>query len=210
MEKTVFFIRHGYALHNKLFPIIGSRAYNEFRDTDLMELGHKQAQQLGKQWKDINNIDLILVSPCQRTLKTAMLIFENNDNPDMLAQDFLTEYPMGGDLEICNKRQSKKDLEYFYPYICFDQLKSDSKYWPNEVENIPKLQLRIQDMIDYIGQRKEKTIAVVSHSSFIGMFKDHKIGDEAHELKHCYPYKVMMRYDELGNFLGKTIVNETK
>ena len=106
MEKTVFFIRHGYALHNKLFPIIGTRAYSEFRDTDLMELGHKQAKVLGKMWNELENIELVLVSPCQRTLKTAMLIFENNDNPDILALDFLAEYPLGGKAEITKLRYS--------------------------------------------------------------------------------------------------------
>ena len=31
MEKTLFCIRHGYALHNKLFWTIGRKAYGEFR-----------------------------------------------------------------------------------------------------------------------------------------------------------------------------------
>lgn len=202
MEKTVFFIRHGYALHNKLFPIIGSRAYSEFRDTDLMELGYKQAKVLGKTWNELENIELVLVSPCQRTLKTAMLIFENNDNPDILALDFLAEYPLGGNAEICNKRQEKSNLEYFYPYINFDQLKDDKLYWPENIETRSNLYSRISEMLDYIGQRKEKKIAIVSHSSFIGMFKDNKIGDEQNELKHCFPYRVKMFYNKKGEFLG--------
>ena len=208
MEKTVFFIRHGYAVHNKLFPIIGRRAYSEFRDTDLMELGHTQARVLGKMWDELRNIELVLISPCQRTLKTAMLIFENNDNPDMLALDFLAEFPLGGDAEICNKRQNKPLLEYFYPYINFDQLKSDKLYWPKNVETKLQLQDRINEMIDYIGQRKEKKIAVVSHSSFIGMFKDNKIGDEQNELKHCCPYEVKMYYNEKGEFIGQNFLKE--
>jgi broad specificity phosphatase PhoE len=209
MEKTVFFIRHGYALHNKLFPIIGTRAYSEFRDTDLMELGYNQASALGKLWHEISNIELILTSPCQRTLKTAMLIFENVDEPDILAQDFLTEFPMGGNAEICNKRQKRPNLEYFYPYVNFDQLKKDDEYWPDNIETKYKLHGRINEMIHYIGQRKEKKIAIVSHSSFIGMFKDDAIGNEQNELKHCFPYKVKMFYDDNGNFLKKKVVTDS-
>ena len=209
MEKTVFFIRHGYALHNKLFPIIGTRAYSEFRDTDLMELGYKQASALGKLWHERKNIELILTSPCQRTLKTVMLIFENEDEPDILAQDFLTEFPMGGNAEICNKRQKRSNLDYFYPYVNFDQLKRDDEYWSQNVETKAQLRERISEMIDYIGKRREKKIAIVSHSSFIGMFKDGLIGNEQNELKHCFPYEVKMYYDEEGNFLGKKIVDNS-
>ena len=45
-------------------------------------------------------------------------------------------------------------------------------------------------MKDWILKRPEKTIAIVSHSSFIGQFKDKKMGDEQNELKHCFPYKI--------------------
>ena len=50
MEKTIYCIRHGYALHNKLFWDIGRRAYNEFRDTPLLEEGYNQAKRLGENW----------------------------------------------------------------------------------------------------------------------------------------------------------------
>ena len=46
--KTLYCIRHGYALHNKLFHYIGSRAYREFRDTPLLYEGIIQAQNLCK------------------------------------------------------------------------------------------------------------------------------------------------------------------
>ncbi len=48
MEKTLYCIRHGYALHNKLFFEIGPRAYSEYRDTPLLEKGFNQAKTLNK------------------------------------------------------------------------------------------------------------------------------------------------------------------
>jgi len=58
-------------------------------------------------------------------------------------------------------------------------------------------------MLDWIGKRPEKNIAIVSHSSFIGMFKDGFIGDENNQLEHCYPYNIKINYDENGKFISK-------
>ena len=59
MEKTIYFIRHGYALHNKLFWDIGPRAYSEYRDTPLLEKGYEQAKRLNRTWNEIDDIQLI-------------------------------------------------------------------------------------------------------------------------------------------------------
>jgi|TARA_B100000795_G_C22750994_1_gene419419 hypothetical protein len=51
--------------------------------------------------------------------------------------------------------------------------------------------------IDLNKKRDEKNICVVSHSSFIGDLKDGFIGDEEHELKHCFPYKYNIIFQEI-------------
>ena len=70
MEKILYCIRHGYAVHNKLFQYIGRRAYTEFRDPNLLESGYNQAKMLNKTWKELDDIQLVVVSPCVRTLDT--------------------------------------------------------------------------------------------------------------------------------------------
>ena len=155
MEKTCYFIRHGHAMHNKLFWDIGKRAYREFRDTNLLYDGYEQCEDLRNSWKNLKNVELVCVSPCVRTLDTALFTFKNH-NVKLIAKDFLIEYPLGGD----------------------------------ERETYENLNLRIEKMKQWIKKRPETTITVVSHSSFIGMFKDKKIGDEKNELKHCFPYTV--------------------
>ena len=60
-------------------------------------------------------------------------------------------------------------------------------------ETIDELKERIHKLNDFLKKRQETEIAIVGHSSFIGQYKDKKIGllengDE--ELLHCYPYKV--------------------
>ena len=49
-----------------------------------------------------------------------------------------------------------------------------------------------EKFLDWIKKRPEKNICVVSHSSFIGELKDGVMGDEKHELKHCFPYKYVV------------------
>ena len=60
------------------------------------------------------------------------------------------------------------------------------------VNEFDKMIKRIELLEEQLLQRPEKTIAIVGHSSFIGQFKDKKIGDEEHELKHCFPYKFII------------------
>ena len=67
---------------------------------------------------------------------------------------------------------------------------------------------RIEKMFDWIGQRRETRIAIVSHSSFIGQTKDNKIGDENNELLHCYPYKVRVQYSQNKKFISMNEITE--
>jgi len=64
--------------------------------------------------------------------------------------------------------------------------------WTKERESIEGLDKRVQEMIEYIKRRPEKKIAIVSHASFIGHFKDNHIAyieNGEQELKHCFPYE---------------------
>ena len=192
MEKTIYCIRHGYALHNKLFWDIGRRAYNEYRDTPLLEEGYEQAKNLSSSWNELKNVELVVVSPCHRTLETACFVFKNKNIP-FIAKDFLIEYPIGG-YENCNRRKDISDLKYKYPFINFE-ITDNVLNWSKRKETILELENRIEEMVCWIGKRKENHIAIVTHSSFLGQFKDKKIGDEKYELKHCYPYKIKLKYD---------------
>ena len=206
MEKTLYCIRHGYSYHNKLFWDIGRRAYVEFRDTPLLEKGFCEAKLLNKTWQELPKIELVLVSPLTRTLQTAEFIFRNRNIP-MIAKDFLLDFPLGGD-ELCNYRKEIDDLRYIYPYVNFEIM--DNKYnWKPNRETVLDLNNRIEDMLSWIGNRREQHIAIVSHSSYLGQFKDRKIGDETNELKHCFPYKLKTRFDSNKNFVSmKEVTND--
>lgn len=195
MNKKLYLIRHGYALHNELFHKIGLQAFRipQTIDSPLTNEGHLQSIELGHSWEKKNEIDLVLVSPLTRTLETCMNIFGDTNIP-IISQEFLREYPIGE--ETCNKRSSLISLKNKYPKVEF-YLESDiDTLWNSDYrESIEELENRLNKMINYLHGRNEKNIAIVGHSSFLGQFKDNHIGymengDE--ELKHCHPYEFIL------------------
>jgi len=190
--KTIYFVRHGYALHNFLFWKIGKQAY-DIRDTQLLQKGIEQASHLGDTWEDKNKIDLVVCSPSIRTLDTALMIFKDT-NHKIVASDLILEYPQGS--EVCNRRKDKTVLQALYPQVNFLDIIYEKLPWNYTKESKDSLHKRIQTFIDWVKTRKEKNICVVSHSSFIGELKDGVIGDENNELKHCFPYKFTITFDQ--------------
>ena len=194
MSKNVYCIRHGIAEHNMNYFKYGSSTFYDpqFIDTSLVQEGFNQAKQLGETWKDIDTIELVIVSPLKRTLQTACEIFKHKQVP-MIALEYIREFPLGK--HTCNKRSSKDMLVTKYPHINFDNLQSnqDDIWMSHREETVDELNLRIQKLKEFIASRSETNIALVNHSSFIGQMKDQEIkyldnGQE--ELKHCYPYLI--------------------
>ena len=191
--KVLYLIRHGVAEHNVQYNKIGKKAFYGEKNTDtkLTEEGHQQSIVLGQTWENINDIELVLCSSLTRALETAENIFIQS-NVKMIALDLLKEFPEG--LQTVNKRSNKEDLIQTYKKIDFSYLDTneDSTWNPKREETIDELNERIEKIDEFIKNRKEEKIAIVGHSSFIGQYKDKKIGlmengDE--ELLHCFPYK---------------------
>ena len=191
--KTLYFIRHGISEHNVLYHDFGKKVFYDKRyyDTKLTPEGTQQSIQLSNTWKDIHKVELVLCSSLSRTLETARNIFINMSVP-IFALDILKEYPQG--LQTCNKRSEKKILIDEYQEIDFTNVNDVDTMWNHErEETIDELNQRIQMLNDFIQTRKETEIAIIGHNSFIGQYKDKKIGLMEHgneELLHCYPYKI--------------------
>ena len=189
MNRFVYCIRHGTALHNVMFKTIGRDAYTKYMDTCLVAHGVDEAKELGKTWKNISDIDVVLVSPLTRTLETAKHIFKNHCVP-IIAYDCLMEHPQAE--ELCNLRIDKQTLIKEYPFIDFSNISNNHKvHWSDEYDEeseFYKLKARIETLRKIINNM-DGQIAIVSHSSFLGEYMFNKIGDENNELRHCYPYK---------------------
>jgi|TARA_B110000495_G_C22991118_1_gene583636 broad specificity phosphatase PhoE len=170
------------------------KAYQYFHDTPLTVKGIIEAELLGNEWGEINDIELVVTSPLMRTLCTTENIFYNINVP-VIVYDGIKEHPQSE--EWCNLRSSKTVLIERFPDYDFSDLKTDNdtewqrKRLPEE-EEMKKLNERIEKFKRWIMARPEKKIAVVCHSSFLGKMMFGKIGDEKNELKHCKPYEYLL------------------
>jgi len=190
--KTVYCIRHGTAEHNVLFHEVGEKAYMMIRDSNLTPEGETESIELGENWLDKNNIELVLVSPLTRTIKTATNIFKNT-NIKILAYDELKEYP--GSYEPINHRKDKRDLVLkYHPTVNFKFLSEKDYLWNDTIiESMESLKKRVLKMKDFILSRKENNIAIVSHSSYLSYFLKGKTANFNDELKHCFPYAINIK-----------------
>ena len=188
--KTLYFIRHGLALHNQLFAKEGAKAFYNPRgiDAPLIKEGWAQSSRLNETINDFS-IDLVLVSPLLRTLQTANEVFRGTNIPIKCVEN-LREYPIGS--QTCNQRvQIEKRMREF-TRIDFSEIGRNPEIdYQESDETILDLDMRIESMKEYIRALPHSNIAIVSHSSFIGQWKDNHIryienGDI--ELKHCHPY----------------------
>ena len=194
MSQCLYLIRHGKALHNELYEIIGVHAFRapEVIDSPLTNVGHQQARVLAETIHE-KNIDLVLVSPLMRALQTAHGIFKDTNIP-IRCLECLREYPIGED--TCNQRSDISLLRVRFPRIDFSKIEIDEDIlWTETRETRENLQKRVDEAKRYIKTLPETKIAVVSHNGFIGQLKDKHISymeNGEQDLKHCEPYEYKM------------------
>lgn len=188
--KKIFCIRHGLALHNVLYKVIKHHAYSDkYKDTPLVDEGVCQSEKLGLKWKEKNNIEIVFVSPLTRTIETALNIFKGTI-VKIVAVEEIIEYSQGK--EYCNLRKNKSVLKEKYPMIDFSLIEETPKYWNvDRRETFEELNKRDNVFKNFLLNRNEKKIAVVSHSTYLKQFLFNYVDsiDETKELKHCYPYE---------------------
>ena len=194
-DKKIYCIRHGTALHNDLWWTMHENAYQLYHDTPLTHKGWAEAELLGRNWEELQNIELVVTSPLMRTLSTTygmlLSIPQPQDRPKVIVYDGIKEHPQSE--EWCNLRSCKTVIAERFPEFDFSNISEFDTEWcrqrrsPEHEMNL--LKIRIEHFKSWLKRRPEKKIAVVSHSSFLGQMMYNKIGDERNELKHCYPYE---------------------
>ena len=191
MKKLLYLIRHGLAIHNENFLKYGERTFFDpkYVDTHLTEEGVQQSLQLGKTWQNVDDIELVLVSPLYRTLETATNIFKDKDVP-IISLEELGEHPIGK--HTCNKRSSKELLIQDFPNINLDNIEGEDHLWTSDKgEDISSLKRRISNIKSFIEKRNEKTICIISHAKLLEKMKYDKISlmeNGKSEIDHCFPY----------------------
>uniref|UniRef100_A0A6T6LAC5 Phosphoglycerate mutase n=2 Tax=Rhodosorus marinus TaxID=101924 RepID=A0A6T6LAC5_9RHOD len=179
-EKILHLIRHGQGSHNldaimQNSPCVcatSGRAYccynkHEHVDARLTDLGREQASSLSERGLVP---ELILVSPLTRTLQTATLAFPENKIPMVVKEDI--REVLG--LHECDRRGKISEVRKNFHYPTFgEELDEEDlrfkSYYP-ELEPHEHVWKRGTSILDWIAERPEKELALVTHSGFLRRF----------------------------------------
>ncbi|CAA0806742.1 Phosphoglycerate mutase-like protein 1 [Striga hermonthica] len=169
----------------------------EYFDAHLTELGWQQVvDNLRKHVHStglINKIDVVITSPLTRTIQTAVGVFggkgctDNTDilplmianagnsgraaisslnSPPILAVEQCREH-LG--VHPCDKRRSIGEYQCLFPAVDFSLIESDDdSAWKADVrETKEEVATRGKNFFNWLFTRKEKEIAIVTHSGFL-------------------------------------------
>ncbi|CAD5193862.1 unnamed protein product [Musa acuminata subsp. malaccensis] len=195
--KTVHVVRHAQGIHNvegeKDYKAYLSP---ELFDAHLTPLGWDQVDSLRKHIKACGlskKIELVITSPLLRTMQTAVGVFggdshsDGNNTPALMVENagksrrpaisslncppfIAVEYcreHLG--VHPCDKRSSISEYRQLFPAIDFSLIENDEDIlWKADVrEANEEVAARGVKFINWLWTRKEKEIAIVSHSGFL-------------------------------------------
>ena len=154
IEKTVYILRHGQSVDN-VSPVFQSES------SPLSEKGIKQAEDMAKRISKIS-FDTLIASPILRTKQTAEIITKSTRKEVEFSELFV-------------ERIKPKNL-YGKPYT---DVKAN-ELWRNweksmftegmrveDGENFDDLMVRAEKALDFLKNRPEKSLVVVTHGFFI-------------------------------------------
>eukprot|EP01134_Creolimax_fragrantissima_P000659 CFRG0659T1 len=165
--KTVHFIRHAEGIHNAARSQFGREAYRDwaYYDAELTDTGFEQVLKAKEELETEGVVaDVVIASPLTRTLQTAHGIFDSSITP-FVAYEGIRErygaYP-------CDKRKDVSLLESQYPNVDFGLMKSEKdELWTEIREPEDNIKSRVIEFLDFLVNRPEQRIAVVSHNDFL-------------------------------------------
>ncbi|KAH1103335.1 hypothetical protein AAZX31_13G236100 [Glycine max] len=195
--KTIHLVRHGQGIHNvEGDKDYNAYMKPEYFDAHLTPLGWQEVDSLRKDVHDsglMKRIDLVIASPLLRTLQTAVGVFggesytditdvlplmvENAGNsnraaisslncPPIVAVELCREH-LG--VRPCDKRRSISEYQSLFPAIDFSLIDSnEDTWWKADVrETKEELAARGRKFMNWLGTRKEKEIAIVTHRALL-------------------------------------------
>lgn len=164
-DKTLYWIRHGESFSN-----LSEKNYS-IVDPGLTTNGLAQCKVL-KSYIDANkildNIDLIVVSPLNRTLETCANIIgtKTKDDINIISLDEIREHVN----QPCHKRNSIKEKKKKYKFVNFTKI-TDNEDLIYEKFNgqEPKTNVvsRCEWFVNWLKKRKEKNIMIITHGNFL-------------------------------------------
>jgi broad specificity phosphatase PhoE len=167
-RKTFYFVRHGESLLN-------SKGVRQGSEGGLSEKGKAQAETTAQSLCHLP-IDIILVSPYQRTKETAAIINQAFQPPRTIEYiELLKE--RRNPTEIIGKSMEDPNVRRIVDMI--DKTYHSDEYRFSDEENFLDLKERARKVLSYLGKRREKNIIVLTHGIFLRMIIAYMLyGDE--------------------------------
>lgn len=178
-SKTLILSRHAEGEHNVALAQFGPTALYTLAhfDAPLSLLG-KQSCRLMREaissdtsLAKIYDFDLLLVSPLQRTIQTAQILFP--EKYSVLSYKNIVSLECCRErygLHYCDKRRPRAELVRSHPEIEFTLDSEEDELWTkmaNQREEFPSLKGRIEKLLKWISEKEESKIAVVTHSTVL-------------------------------------------
>ncbi|XP_057495989.1 phosphoglycerate mutase-like protein 1 [Actinidia eriantha] len=195
--KTLHIVRHAQGIHNVDGEKNYKAYMNpEYFDAQLTPLGWQQVDNLRKHVRScglIKKVDLVITSPLFRTMQTAVGVFGGEGYTDrmdavplMVANAGNSDRPAISSLDCppivavelcrehlgvhpCDKRRSISEYQRLFPAVDFSLIESDEDVlWKANIrETKEELEARGTTFMNWLWMRKEKEIAIVTHSGFL-------------------------------------------
>ncbi|KAM7470568.1 hypothetical protein LguiA_008751 [Lonicera macranthoides] len=195
--KTLHLVRHAQGIHNvegdKNYKAYMSP---EYLDAQLTPLGWQQVENLRKHVHAsglFKRIDLVITSPLLRTMQTAVGVFGGEGYTDrmdavplMVANAGISDHSAISSLNCppivavelcrehlgvhpCDRRRSISEYQCLFPAIDFSLIESDEDVlWKENIrETKEEVAARGAKFLNWLWTRKEKEIAIVTHSGFL-------------------------------------------
>ncbi|KAJ6310325.1 hypothetical protein OIU76_015119 [Salix suchowensis] len=195
--KTIHLVRHAQGVHNVEGEKNYKAYMNpEYLDAPLTQLGWQQVDNLRKHVHASGlskRVGLVVTSPLLRTLQTAVGVFggegykdrmtalplmvanvgssgraaiSSHNSPPFIAVEDCREH-FG--VHPCDKRHNVSDYQFLFPAVDFSLIETDEDVlWKADVrETTEELATRGLKFYNWLWTRKEKEIAIVTHSGFL-------------------------------------------
>jgi broad specificity phosphatase PhoE len=178
--QTIMFLRHGVAKHNLLDPITGAPPNlrdPKLWDPPLISQGMKQALAVRERLANnaaFQNVNLVITSPLTRCLQTAHLVFfppgtEPYYEKDPMRILCMEQVREAFGMHYPDKRRDKTLLQKHWPFVQFDPAMTDrDEQWSDSTrESFDDVIKRVSQCFQWVVQREESNICIVSHGVWI-------------------------------------------
>jgi len=181
--KTIYFIRHAEGIHNEAAREAGTDNVlvgdMKFWDSPLNTTGVDQCIKFRRDVieKEKMQAELVVVSPMTRTLQTAMFCMGPLHGTPSPIQRPDGSMPPFVALEMCRERFGKytcdgrrhiSKISPDFPAVDFSMVKDDGDLlWGEERESDEDCATRAIEFLEWLFDRPECCIVVVTHSSFM-------------------------------------------